>query len=90
MRNNVAVQTRNRTFSEQDSITVTSFLTKFKPACASSRVQEFAKVLLFKEFLTGPALAAIEVRLTLTSCDANRREGTVMSYEVVINKQLRQ
>lgn len=39
--------------------------------------------------MSRPMLADIKVRLTLQSKDANRHEGTITTYPVVINHLLR-
>lgn len=50
---------KDHSFSGKHSISVITFLTKFKRACKLLYIHEGAMLWLFRDFMTGPALAAI-------------------------------
>lgn len=45
--------------------------------------------LVFREFLSGPALPANKAQLILSSIDQNRHEGTITLNDRVVNSSLR-
>lgn len=81
---------KDQVLDEQYLNSVIHVLTEFKRACDSSGIYDGGAVWLFKRFINGPALAAIKARLPLSSNDAKRHKGTIMTYTVFVKNLLRQ
>lgn len=60
MAKNKVVQITDHTFSWEKLMSVNSFFQVFKSACETCRIEEGAKIRLFKQFLTGLAKAAVK------------------------------
>lgn len=60
----VTIEVINQAFNGKHSISVIHSLTEFKRACDSSHIDECAAVWLFRDFMNGPALDAVEARST--------------------------
>lgn len=76
---------KDQAFNEKESISVINFLTEFKRACDSLRIRKGAAVWHLRESMNGSALAAIIMKLTLFSNDANSHEVTFPSYTGMVN-----
>lgn len=89
IRKSVPVQMKEKVFNGKYYISIMNYLTEFRRMFDSSRIREEAAVGLFRDFMSGPTLAAIKVRLTLSSNDANGQKENMMSYAGVVNHRLR-
>lgn len=72
----VSVQVKDQAFNEKGSMYVINYLNELRRACSSSRILKTAAALFFGYLMTGPALAAIKARSTLSANDANKHEAT--------------
>lgn len=84
MRKEVAVQINEQAFSEKYPNSVINYLTELKRVYSSSQNHKGTTVLIFRDFMTSPALTAVKARLDLSSNDANKREGTITSYAEMV------
>lgn len=66
-----------------------NFLAEFKQACHLSRIHEGATLWLFGNFMAGPALASFKTLLILFSNDVYTQQGSITSYEKIVNHMRR-
>lgn len=78
-RTKFTVQMKNQEFNEQNPVSVITFLTESKRVCDSSQIYAEAAVWVFREFTSCPALADIQMQLTLSSNDTNNDESKITS-----------
>lgn len=70
---------KDRTLYGKDEMSVTVFLQEFKSAFDACRIYESAVILLFKQFPTGPAEAAVKAKLKLTTSAKFHHDGALKS-----------
>lgn len=76
---------KDKAFITKDPIYVLAYLTKFKHACELPRSYEGATTSIFREFISGSALATMKGLLIVSSKDTDKHEDTVTSYSRTIN-----
>lgn len=85
----IAAQKQDQAFNGSDSISVIKILTEFKQAYNSSRIRKAVAAWPLRDYMTGPALSTVKVRLILPSNYQSIHEGSIKTYTEVVNSLLK-
>lgn len=80
----IAVQTKDRTISGEDSMMVIAFLQEFKSIYGVCRIHGDAAMRMFKLFLTELAGKSVKARVTLKTSANVYHEGFLKSYSAIV------